>query len=395
LIGVAFLAKGLVGILLPVAIAGSYLLLTGRLKIVLKPRLLIVGSLIFLATAAVWYGPVIARHGADFVNEFFMAHHFQRYLSNKYRHPQPIYFFVLVILIGSFPWSFHLASNAWQSIRRWRSGSPQAEGRLTLFLWIWVLVPVLFFSFSGSKLPGYILPVFPALAMIVGLELDQWWGGEEPRHMRWLAVATALLVILAGVMISLRGEREIGLNTFNGFKLATLAIVVAVVYLGLWFLLSGRVASIFLPIGMVVIVVATVNLVFPDLGRSESLRDLSIIAKQAARPGERLIFYINQDHGINFYATDLPLRDPRSELITITSLHDIEPLIRANGGRSILVMAQHRWVRFLNHLEEFNVSEVSVESLGEQKRNVGCAPDCSWVLFRAELKTKDRENAKN
>ncbi|HKX33458.1 MAG TPA: glycosyltransferase family 39 protein [Blastocatellia bacterium] len=387
-IGLAFLAKGLVGILLPLAIAGPYLLLTGRLKAILKPRLLILGSLVVAVTAATWYWPVISRNGAEFVNEFFMAHHFQRYLSNKYRHPQPVYFFLLVAFIGSFPWSFYLASNAWGSIRRWRSNFRLTDERLNLFLWLWILVPIIFFSFSGSKLPGYILPIFPALALIVGLELERWWKEEEPRHLRLAAVATALLLVVAGVLISLRGQREIGLNPFNGYKLATLAIVVAVVYLGLWFLLNGRVATIFLPFGLVLIVMATVNLVFPDLGRSESLRDLSVLAKQVARPGERLVFYITQDHGVNFYATDLPLRDRKSELITITALEEIEPLIRANGGTSILVLSQRRWISFLNRIP--GVDEVW---LGEQPNNLGCSPDCVWVLFRAQLKTP--ENAKD
>jgi 4-amino-4-deoxy-L-arabinose transferase-like glycosyltransferase len=116
-LGVAVLAKGLVGIVLPVAIIGLYLLLTRRLKVMLKPRLLLVGAVIFLATTALWYAPVIARHGREFIDEFFIAHHFERYLSNKYKHPQPFYFFFVVVLAGSFPWVFYFVAGIWRAAR--------------------------------------------------------------------------------------------------------------------------------------------------------------------------------------------------------------------------------------------------------------------------------------
>ena len=160
-LGLAVLAKGLVGIVLPVAIAGLYLLLTWRLPLVLKPRLLILGTFLLVAVAALWYGPMLARHGSEFVDEFIIRHHFQRYTSNKYKHPQPFYFFGLVILAGSFPWLPFLLASGRRALSNGRLLISDSAERLTLFLWLWVLVPLAFFSFSGSKLPGYILPVFP------------------------------------------------------------------------------------------------------------------------------------------------------------------------------------------------------------------------------------------
>src|SRR5215471_4006341 len=68
-LGLATLAKGLVGIVLPLAIIAPYLLLIGEWKLILKPRLLTLGALIFFATAAIWYGPVIAKNGREFIDE--------------------------------------------------------------------------------------------------------------------------------------------------------------------------------------------------------------------------------------------------------------------------------------------------------------------------------------
>jgi 4-amino-4-deoxy-L-arabinose transferase-like glycosyltransferase len=382
-LGLAVLAKGLVGIVLPLIIIGPYLLLTRQLKAVLQPGLLLTGILVFVATAATWYWPVISRHGADFINEFFLSHHLQRYVSNKFRHPQPFYFFWIIAFASIFPWSFYLASNAWQLMKRLWTGFNWSSDRLSIFLWLWVLMPLLFFSFSGSKLPGYILPVFPPIAMIVGMELEKWWEADEPKRMKFLAIATALLIITVAAAFALFGDSEIGLSLFDAFMVATMAIVAAVVYLALWVLLSGRAATLFLPFGLALVMVTAVNLIFPALGKSESLRDLSLIAKQSAKPGERLIFYIDHHQGINFYAPDLPLRDSRSELITAMSFEEIESLVQARGGASLLVIMPRRWAD-----SKSERVQLQTEKLGEQKRNIKCSPGCDWVLFRAQLKAE-------
>lgn len=376
-LGLAVLAKGLVGIVLPCAIVGAYLLLSGRLKIVFKPRLLLLGGLIFLATAAVWYGPVIAKNGREFIDEFFIAHHFQRYLSNKYKHPQPFYFFFGVLLAGSFPWTFFLISNAWQSVKRWKTAGAMSGDRFGLFLWLWVLIPLIFFSFSGSKLPGYILPVFPAIALIVGRELECWWAGEEPRRMKFLAVLTVFLIFAAGLIVGLGAEGALGIDLYDAFRVATIAIITAVGYLALWFFLGGRTATIFLPFGMAVVMIATVNVIFPALGERESLREVALEAKRNARPGERLVFYVNHDHGINFYATELPLRDERSELTTAASPEETLKLIEAHGGQSILVLSRRRWSGGVA-----NSRGLAAQTLAEQRGSTRCSPDCDWVLLR-------------
>jgi 4-amino-4-deoxy-L-arabinose transferase-like glycosyltransferase len=389
-LGLAVLAKGLVGIVLPLIVIGPYLLLTRQLKAVLKPGLLLFGVIVFVATAATWYWPVISRHGADFINEFFLAHHLQRYVSNKFRHPQPFYFFWIIIFAGIFPWSFYLASNAWQSIKRLWTRFDWSSDRLSLFLWLWVLMPVLFFSFSGSKLPGYILPVFPAIAMIVGMELEKWWEADEPKRMKFIAIATAILIITVAAGFGLFGDREIGLSLFDAFKVATIAIVAAVVYLALWVLLSGRAATLFLPFGLALVLVTSVNIIFPALGKSEALRDLSLLAQRSAKPGERLIFYIDHNQGINFYATDLPLRDSKSELITVMSFEEIESLVQARGGASLLVISPKYWAD-----SKSERIQLQIEKLGEQKRNINCSPGCDWVLFRAQLKNSRQSPVAN
>lgn len=376
-LGLATLAKGLVGIVLPLTVIAPYLVLTRNWKASLKPRLLAIGALIFLATTAIWYAPVIAQNGREFIDEFFIGHHFQRYLSNKYKHPQPGYFFLLVVFAGSFPWSFCLLSGAWRALKQWRE---RADDRLGLFLWLWVIVPIVFFSFSGSKLPGYILPVFPAVALIVGKELIRWWSNETPLPNKQ-GYLTGALIIAVGIGSGVVLQRELGVDARAAWVMGAAAVLIAAVYLGLLFFKSGRAATLYLPFGLAVIVIAAAHLVFPGLGNRESLKKLSLMAVEAARPSERLIFFVNQDHGINFYATGLPLRDNRSELVTVTSVDEIALLVEASRSRSVLIASRKRWSDGVTES-----GKLLVEKIGEQDFNARCSPGCDWVLLRAQKK---------
>ncbi len=425
-LGMATLAKGLVGLILPLVVLTPYLILTRNLKILLKPRLLILGALIFLGTAALWYAPVIAKDGSEFIDEFFVGHHFQRYMSNKYRHPQPVYFFPLVALAGSFPWSFYLLFSlmkpgAWRSLKRvWAAASVRSTSaastsgsstsdpstsdlatsdmatsdmaksdmaasdrteanpvdRLKIFLALWIIGPILFFSFSGSKLPGYILPIFPAVALIVGRSLDHWWGDEPPPKAQ--SYLTAALIGAAGIGSGVFLQRELGISARDAWLMGSIAVLAAAVYLGLLFFRSGRIATLYLPIGLAVIVGATAHLVFPGLGNRESLKKLSLMALESALPSERLIFFVNHDHGINFYATELPLRDNRSELVTVTSDNEIALLVEASRSQSLLIVSPRRWSEGVTKSEKLRV-----EKIGEQDFNASCSPECDWVLLRA------------
>ncbi|MDX2040160.1 MAG: glycosyltransferase family 39 protein [Acidobacteriota bacterium] len=373
-LGVAVLAKGLVGIVLPSAIIGLYLLLTRRLKIVFNPKLLLIGTLIFLVTAAIWYGPVIAKHGREFINEFFIGHHFQRYTSNKYKHPQPAYFFFLVALAGSFPWTFYLIGSAWQSLRNW---SETLADRLRLFLWLWVLTTIGFFSFSGSKLPGYVLPIFPAISLLVGLELEKWWQPVVERRTKVLTALTAAFIAAVGIAAIFVSQQELGVTAQNALLIGAVTIGVAILHLGLWLWRDGKLAAMVLPFSLIAVIVAATHLVFPALGNRESLRLLATKARLAAQSGERLVFFVNEDHGINFYATELPWRDTKSELVALTSADNIALMAATSPTKSLLVASRKRWVDGL-----LKSDKLTVETLGEQNFNARCSPGCDWVLLR-------------
>jgi len=145
-----------------------------------------------VAVSAVWYGPVIARHGWSFVDEFFVQHHFARYISNKYHHPQPFYFYPAIILMLTLPWTPFFVESLVKA-RRWRWRADDDLSIVRVFSVAWLLFPIMFFSFSASKLPGYVLPVLPAAALLIADVIRQ----KKPALPVAVASATVVLVLVA------------------------------------------------------------------------------------------------------------------------------------------------------------------------------------------------------
>ncbi|HWN10165.1 MAG TPA: glycosyltransferase family 39 protein [Pyrinomonadaceae bacterium] len=198
-VGLSLLAKGLIGIVIPLGIVGLYSLFRRRLperKVLMS---VLWGVPLSLAVASLWYAPVIWRHGWPFVDQFFIQHQFARYVSNRYRHPAPVYFYLLILIPLTLPWTAFIideirGSKPWQ---RKRAEDPTTK--LLNFAFAWLLFPLLFFSFSTSKLPGYILPVLPAMTLLAGYRLSRisFSLGEG----KWaLRITAAVSMLLAGAV---------------------------------------------------------------------------------------------------------------------------------------------------------------------------------------------------
>lgn len=234
-IGVGVLAKGLVGGVFPFAIVAFYFLISRRPPSKAFFLSLVWGAAVALAVAATWYLPMYLRHGWEFIDEFFVQHHFQRYTSNKYLHPQPFYFFFWVLPLMTIAWLPFFLTAVWKFGKRaYRGGiegkkkeSDVSEGTdrtdltrnepqvspslpvasfssstpLLLFASAWLLVPLVFFSFSGSKLPGYILPAVPPAIVITTLYLMEFIRGGERRAAFVKTLAMTTFVVVVGIII--------------------------------------------------------------------------------------------------------------------------------------------------------------------------------------------------
>lgn len=156
------LAKGLIGLVLPGGAIFLFILLTGRWRLLREMRLP-TGILLFLLATAPWF-VLVSLHNPEFPRFFFIHEHFERFLTKTHGRYEPPWFFIPVLAGFMLPWSFYIPSavrGIWQERR-----TPAGEARLYLLLWGAVIF--VFFSLSSSKLIPYILPVFPAMALLIG-----------------------------------------------------------------------------------------------------------------------------------------------------------------------------------------------------------------------------------
>ena len=167
-IALGTLAKGPIASFLAVVVIVAFAAARKNLGIVTK-TLWVPGILIFLCVAGPWYTAVQLRN-PEFFRVFILEHNFSRFGTNRYHHPQPIWFYLLVVIIGLLPWTMVAITALFENVRAgWREkgAGSKSEDAFDVFLLIWLLLPVLFFSLSKSKLPGYILPALPAGTLLL------------------------------------------------------------------------------------------------------------------------------------------------------------------------------------------------------------------------------------
>ncbi|MBD2102158.1 glycosyltransferase family 39 protein [Leptolyngbya sp. FACHB-261] len=165
------LTKGPVAIVLPALAIALFLALVGQWRQVRSELHLLQGSLIVLLLALPWYLAVTAINGEAFIDKFFGYHNIDRFVSVVNRHQAPLYFYIPVILIGFLPWSPFLPL-AIARLRFWRLGEWRTQPRsehLGLYALCWFGVVLVFFTVSVTKLPSYMLPLIPAIALLLGL----------------------------------------------------------------------------------------------------------------------------------------------------------------------------------------------------------------------------------
>ncbi len=152
----------------------------------------------FFVVALPWY-VLCATRNPEFFRVFILQHNFARYLTPIFQHPQPFWFFGVVILAATVPWTALLVPLAISARRSFAVGSWKDSP--ALFFACWAVFPVVFFSFSESKLPGYILPSVPPLLFLFAVDAQRYLAGPAGHGAKsarwWMAANAGLLLVLA------------------------------------------------------------------------------------------------------------------------------------------------------------------------------------------------------
>ena len=197
--GLATLAKGPVAVVLAALIIAVFAILRRDGRLVLR-TLWPAGIVLYLVVTLPWF-LAVQRADPEFFRVFFLQHNLERYTTDLYRHHQPFWYFLPVTLLALVPWAVFVIAAVVDALRDWRFSAQQPPGSedLRTFLTLWLLLPILFFSLSQSKLPGYILPSVPAGAILLADFIRRREEAQE-NPSSWLALAHA--VLCAAMLVS-------------------------------------------------------------------------------------------------------------------------------------------------------------------------------------------------
>lgn len=199
LMALGTLAKGPVAVFLAGVVIVLYAAAVRKWRLILK-TLWLPGILLFCAIALPWYFAVQMRN-PEFFRQFVLEQNLGRFSKNLYHHTEPVWYYLPVTTLALVPWTvFVIAAfvrrvHLWWAERRFANAAEgDSENRFGVFACCWLIVPVLFFSVSQSKLPGYILPAIPAGALLLADYLRQHLGqGDSEPAATGLVVLHALL----------------------------------------------------------------------------------------------------------------------------------------------------------------------------------------------------------
>jgi len=353
-LGAASLAKGPVALILFGGIFTVYFLWTEKLG--WRWRQLSAGSAAFLATSIPWYWSVWIENGYSFFVTFWLNHHLARVMSDLHHHSQPFWYFLAVLAVGFFPWTPFLAGSITRLLRR-RGGSAD---NARIFLWIWVALPVVFFSLSESKLPGYILPVVPALALLVALDWERALSDESAAkkslRIQWLALVGSTLLMAAAVVYMSRTYYASNAGLWVALPLA------ASILWGARESRAGRQERAFLSLvgGMVLAAAAAFTFLSPAVEHYHSSRGLARASQPMISEDRPLVLYRYFHHTALYYTgyqatrEEIPslahlreysAQNPQSQYYLLTKEAGWRDLAALQGSESVLEEGNLRLVR--------------------------------------------------
>ena len=309
-LGLAVLAKGPAAIILSGGAVLLWALFTKRWRDAFR-CLHPVAIACFCLTALPWY-LLCSRRNPEFFRVFIIEHNFKRFLTPEFQHIQPFWFYIPIILVALFPWTLFLAPVKISALRDWRNR--YAYNPTFLFFISSALFPIIFFSASQSKLPGYILPAVPPLAILLA-DLVSCYAQADERAPRWPSLATAGAFLLVGLIVLHEAAKipallcvspTCGITRVWAFAIGGGAVI------GLLAAVRRCRLSLLAVVFMTLVLVLEINRFLPNMDPGVSARDAVRVAKTVwpdFSPRQAAAWRLNRAFvfQLNFYLrSDLP-----------------------------------------------------------------------------------------
>jgi 4-amino-4-deoxy-L-arabinose transferase-like glycosyltransferase len=353
------LAKGPVAPFLAALVIVSYAVVIRDARLVRK-TLWLPGILLFCVIVLPWYFAVQTRH-PEFFREFILEHNLGRFSQNLYHHTEPVWYYLPVTLLALVPWTVFVIAGIARSLSAWwkrrksiEEQDDNSNDQLGIFAGCWLIVPVLFFSFSQSKLPGYILPAIPAGGLLLAeyLRHDLQREDEAPVSKAvivlhaMLAAAPILPALLIAYLITqhrLPGGRPMFIALSVTFILSAGIALTLVRRRGLRMLRFVTLIPVVLSVG------AVLKLGSTPMDQTLSARPLAEeIAAVQTRPLPLAVYHIRREleYGLTFYRNRLTFnydwgRVPEEEHLLVAPENSQDEIKKLVPGRRISYLGHY------------------------------------------------------
>jgi len=320
-LALATLAKGPVAPFLAGVIISVFALATKDWRVILR-SLWLPGLAVFCLLAFPWYVAEQIRN-PEFTRVFFLQHNLARFSTDLYHHRQPFWYYGPVTLLGLIPWTVFALAAVAEGVRTWWAERKQpfpSEDTMVVFLVIWVIVPVLFFSLSQSKLPGYIVPALPAGTILLADYLRRHVANDETPGI--FLVCLHAIVAASPIMPALMIQYILLQHRLTWGKAAAISFIFAILLAtGIGATLRTRLRLTGLRfvtlIPVVLAVTALLRLGSPALDATLSARPLAIeISHIETTPLPLAVFHVSRqtEYGLAFYRNQAIPRYERGEI---------------------------------------------------------------------------------
>jgi Dolichyl-phosphate-mannose-protein mannosyltransferase len=392
LVGIGALAKGPLGILLPGLVIAVFLVMKKNWQLLSKfafhP-----GVAITVVLAAGWYGLAITRGGEGFVDRQLLQENLERFFGGS-GHSHPVYYYLSYLFSLGIPWSLFLPFVLWDYLRKGLAGNDNR-----LFLLLWFLVMFVFFSVSAGKRPVYLLPIFPAVSLLVAVWLSELRSAEGVRKIlfRVIAVFAALtglisILIVLGDMWShdpawffspierlLKSKDRANFELIRdqlanfGWRLDVPAVVCAFLWISvavcLWQSRLRATAQQLILLSIVTIYVER-TLMIPEIAEGKSYREFVKEVGERVQPGDKLFIHgaFNSDPVVFYHGGVIDELDRSVQLVAD----------KGGRGNAYIIMDERTWKR---------IQEVKPDLPAPllKSRGRGAEGDAPLVLVQAQI----------